>query len=63
MSILIKSEEGYYEIPADVLEKCKISKEQFEEGREKMPNDVATQASVPKSEGGCNLVDLSACSD
>jgi hypothetical protein len=45
MSILIKSEEGYYEIPADVLEKCKISKEQFEEGREKMSADVEGQSS------------------
>jgi hypothetical protein len=63
MSILIKTGEEYYEIPADVLEQYKISKEQFEEDRQKMSNDVAVQASVPKPVGGCNLVDLLACSD
>jgi hypothetical protein len=55
MSILVKSGEGYFEIPADVLEKCKISKEQFEKGRKKMAGDVEGQAS------DCNLVNLSTC--
>jgi hypothetical protein len=58
MSILIKSEEGFYEIPADVLKKYKISKEQFEKGLQKMSPDVEGQMPlVPTcpSYGECKL--------
>ena len=55
MPILIKSEEEYYEIPDKVLKKCKVSKEQFEKGREKMAADVEGQC------GDCSLVDLRPC--
>ncbi len=59
MSILIKSGEEYYEIPAHMLEKCRISKDRFDQGRKTTASDVATQSDVPGSGGGCNLVDLS----
>ena len=59
MSILIKSGEEYYEVPADVLDQCKISKEQFDEGRVKVSSEVATRSYVPRSGRDCNLVDLS----
>jgi hypothetical protein len=55
MAILIKSAKEYYEIPDEVLKKCKITKEQFEKGREKLSADVEGQCS------DCTLVDLRTC--
>ena len=57
MSILIKSEKKYYEIPNDVLEKCEISKEQFENGLKEISADVAGQS----AEDLHNVVDLTTC--
>ena len=44
MSILIKSGDKFFEIPDDVLEKCKITKEQFEKGCKEVSADVAGQS-------------------
>lgn len=60
MSILIKSEKVYYEIPNDVLEKCKISKEQFEKGLSELSADVARQKRI-SWDSDCTLVDLTSC--
>lgn len=50
MSILIKSGKNYYEIPANVLKKCKITKAKFEKGKKKMSTkksaDVTGQSDV-----------------
>ncbi len=56
MSILIKAGKDYYEIPANILKECKISKAKFEKGNKKKSADVAGQCWEP-----CNLVDLSTC--
>ncbi|MBI5394968.1 MAG: hypothetical protein HZA91_06680 [Verrucomicrobia bacterium] len=48
MSILIKSKNTYYEIPATVLKKYKITKKQFEKGSKKAPADVAGQICMSK---------------
>ena len=44
MSILVKSGDKHYEIPTDVLEKYKITKEQFEAGCKEVSADVAGQS-------------------
>ena len=43
MSILIKSGDKFFEIPNDVLEKYKVTKEQFEKGCKEVSADVAGQ--------------------
>ena len=43
MSVLLKSGENYFEIPNDVLEQYKITKEQFEEASKEVSADVADQ--------------------
>ena len=56
MSILIKSGKKYYAIPANVLNKCKISKAQYDKIGKKKSADVAGQCW-----DDCSLVDLSSC--
>jgi hypothetical protein len=43
MSILIKSDKAYYEVPEAVVKKYKITKKQFEKSRKKASAEVAGQ--------------------
>jgi len=55
MAIVIKSGKDYYEVPADVLKKCKITKKQFDKACKAAGAEVAGQCD------DCNLVDLRTC--
>ncbi len=55
MSVVIKSGKAYYEIPADVLKKCKITKKQFDRACKAAGTEVAGQSD------DCNLVSWPSC--
>ena len=55
MSVFIKSNKGYFEVPDGVLKKCKISKAKFEKAKGKAKAEVAGQSHE------CNLVYLGCC--
>ncbi|MCX5805493.1 MAG: hypothetical protein NT010_05405 [Proteobacteria bacterium] len=61
MSILIKRCERYYEIPEDLLNNYEISKEQFEQGVNKIPADYERPLIFATDRCGCTGAGVGDC--